>query len=178
MMRNKNYCFHELERYILDTKRKDRLLEIWGNKTLTWASPSKALSRKMDHLYSCQLDACSMIREKELGGFFEVSLVFNYMRHFFKDFHRTCFIPITILCWRDSGGLSNKESAYQCRRHRRRGFNPWIGKIPWRRKWQPISVFSPGESQGQRSLSGYSPWGHKESDMTEWFGTHTQILLK
>ena len=60
MMRNKNYCFHALERYVLDTKRKDKLLEIWGNKTVTLAmgnmtaSPSKALSRKMDHLYSCQ----------------------------------------------------------------------------------------------------------------------------
>ena len=45
---------------------------------------------------------------------------------------------------------------------RRPGFNPWVGKIPWRRKWQPNPVFLPGESHGQRSLVGYSPWGHKE----------------
>ena len=38
---------------------------------------------------------------------------------------------------------------------------------PWRRKWQPTPVFLPGESHGQRRLGGYSPWGHKESDMTE-----------
>ena len=38
----------------------------------------------------------------------------------------------------------------------------------WRREWQPAPVFLPGESQGQRSLAGYSPWGHKESDTTEW----------
>ena len=50
---------------------------------------------------------------------------------------------------------------------RRSGFDPWVGKIPWRRKWQPTPVLSPGESHGQRSLVGYSPWGHKESDMTE-----------
>ena len=50
---------------------------------------------------------------------------------------------------------------------RRCGFDPWVGKIPWRRKWQPSPVFLPGESPGQRSLSGYSPWGCKESDMTE-----------
>ena len=41
------------------------------------------------------------------------------------------------------------------------------GKIPWRRAWQPTPVFLPGESHGQRSLAGYSPWGCKESDMTE-----------
>ena len=50
----------------------------------------------------------------------------------------------------------------------RPGFDPWIGKIPWRRKWQPTPVFLPGEFHGQRSLVGYGPWGHKESDMTEW----------
>ena len=46
-------------------------------------------------------------------------------------------------------------------------FNPWDRKIPWRRKWQPSPVFLPEKSHGQRSLAGYSPWGHKESDMTE-----------
>ena len=50
---------------------------------------------------------------------------------------------------------------------RRRGFDPWVGKIPWRRQWQPIPVFLPGESRGQRSLAGYSPWGRKESGTTE-----------
>ena len=48
----------------------------------------------------------------------------------------------------------------------RLGFDPWIGKIPWRRAWQPTQVFLPRESQGQRSLADYSPWGHKELDMT------------
>ena len=43
----------------------------------------------------------------------------------------------------------------------------WIGKIPWRREWLPTPVFWPGEFYGQRSLAGYSPWGHKESDMTK-----------
>ena len=46
-------------------------------------------------------------------------------------------------------------------------FNPWVGEIHWRSKWQPTPVFWPGESHGQRSLVGYSPWGHKESGMTE-----------
>ena len=62
------------------------------------------------------------------------------------------------------GGSDRKESVCQCRRPR---FNPWVKKIRWRREWQPTSVLLPRESQGQRSLTGYSPWGHKESDMTE-----------
>jgi len=64
--------------------------------------------------------------------------------------------------------LSGKESASQCRRHRTRGFNPWVGKIPWRRKWQPTPVILSGESHGQRSPVGYSPKGCcEELDMTE-----------
>ena len=54
--------------------------------------------------------------------------------------------------------LSGKESACQSRRHR---FNPWVGKIPWRRKWQPTPVVLPGKCHGQRSLVGYGPWGHR-----------------
>jgi len=48
-----------------------------------------------------------------------------------------------------------------------RGFDPWVGKIPWRRAWQPTTVFLPGEAHGQRSLGGCSPWGRKESDTIE-----------
>ena len=47
--------------------------------------------------------------------------------------------------------------ACQCRS----GLDPWVGKIPWRREWQPTPVFLPGKSHGQRSLVGYSPWGRK-----------------
>ena len=47
------------------------------------------------------------------------------------------------------------------------GFDHKVGKIPWRRKWQPTPVLSPGKSHRQRNLVGYSPWGHKESDMNE-----------
>ena len=54
-----------------------------------------------------------------------------------------------------------KEPTCQWRRLR---FDPWVGKIPWGRKWQPTLVFLPGGFQGQRSLTGYSPWGHKELD--------------
>ena len=47
--------------------------------------------------------------------------------------------------------------------------------MPWSRKWQPTPVFLPGESQGQRSLEGYSPWDCKESGMTEQLKTHTSM---
>jgi len=50
---------------------------------------------------------------------------------------------------------------------RRLGFDLWVGKIRYRREWQPIPIFLPGKSQGQRNLVGHSPWGHKESDVTE-----------
>ena len=56
------------------------------------------------------------------------------------------------------GGASGKEPACQCERHRRCEFDPWVGKMPWRRKWQSTAVFLPGKSHGQRSLEGYSPW--------------------
>ena len=52
-------------------------------------------------------------------------------------------------------------------------FHPWVGTIPWRRKWQPTPVFWPGEFHGQRSLVGYSPWVRKDSDTTEWLTLDT-----
>ena len=54
-----------------------------------------------------------------------------------------------------------------CLQCRRPGFDPWVGKIPWRRKWQPTPGLLPGKSHGLRSLVGYSPWGCKEVDTTE-----------
>ena len=65
----------------------------------------------------------------------------------------------------------------QCRRTR---FDHWIGKIPWRREWQPTPAFLPGELHGQRRLAGYSPQDCKELDMTEQL-THmycTTLILQ
>ena len=67
------------------------------------------------------------------------------------------------------GGSDSKHVCLQCQRP---GFNAWVGKIPWRRKWQPILVFLPGKSHGQRSLVGYSPWGREELDTTEQLHFH------
>ena len=68
-----------------------------------------------------------------------------------------------LLCISFPGGSDGKESA--CR-SKSAGFDPSIQKIPGRRAWLPTPVFLPGEFHGQRSLAAYSPWGHKESDMT------------
>ena len=65
------------------------------------------------------------------------------------------------------GGTSGKAPACQCRRCKRWKFDPWLGKICWRRPWQLTLVCLPGESHGQRNLAGYHPRGHSELDMTE-----------
>ena len=77
----------------------------------------------------------------------------------------TLFNQIQGLPW----WLKRWRSRLQCRRPR---FDPWVGKIPWRRQWLSTPVFLPGESHRQRSLAGYSLWGQKESDTVEWL-THT-----
>ena len=61
------------------------------------------------------------------------------------------------------------KNLLQCRRPQ---FDPWVGKISWKREWLPTPVFLPGEFHGERSLVGYSPWSHKELDTTERL-THT-----
>ena len=71
---------------------------------------------------------------------------------------------------------SGKESACQGKIHTRFGFDPWVGKIPWRRKWQRTTAFLPEKFCGQRSLVGYSPKCHKELDMTEHTRTHKHNL--
>ena len=57
------------------------------------------------------------------------------------------------------------------------GFDPWIGKILWRRKWQPTPGSLPGESHEQRSLVDYSPWGRKESDTTEQLNNNNKRVI-
>ena len=81
---------------------------------------------------------------------------FNHSIFLYSDFF------ITGLPW----WLRGQSLCLQCRRP---GSDPWVRKIPWRRKWQPTLVLLPGKFHGQRSLVGYNLWGRKELDMTEWF---------
>ena len=70
------------------------------------------------------------------------------------------------------GGARGKEPVCRCRRPERLRFSPWVGKIPWRRKWQPTPVFLPGESHGQRSLAGYTVHGvAKSQTRLNWLST-------
>ena len=93
---------------------------------------------------------------------------------YFKSFfHCRSLLWIILSVITDQMGLpwwlSGKEPAFQCRRC---GFHPWVGEIPWRRKRQPIPIFLPGKSHGQRSLASYSPCGYslatKQQQLIRW----------
>ena len=78
--------------------------------------------------------------------------------------------------WGFPGGVHGKDPSCLCRRHKRHELNPWVRKIPWRRAWQPTLVFFPGESPWTEEPGRlYSPWGHKELDMTEVISTHVSL---
>ena len=81
------------------------------------------------------------------------------------------------LFWTSLMAQGSPDGKSLCQQCRRPYLDPWIGKIPWRRKWQPTPVLLPGKSHGQRSLIGYSPWGHKESDTTEQLHFHFSLVL-
>ena len=84
-----------------------------------------------------------------------LGFVFDFQLSFLKTFKDIKRISLMV---------QNVKHLPQCGRPR---FNPWVGKIPWRRKWQPTTVLLPGKSRGRRSLVDCSPWGRKESDTTE-----------
>ena len=92
--------------------------------------------------------------------FFIKKIIFPQMFYFEEKTNNLAYIKYG----RFPGGSDGKASAYNAGYL---GFDPWVGKIPWRRKWQPTPVFLPGEFHGQRSLVGYSLWGHKELNTTE-----------
>ena len=69
-------------------------------------------------------------------------------------------------------GAVVKNSPAKAEEGKRQRFDPWVGKLPWSRKWQPTPELLPGKSHGQRSLVGYSLWGCKESDTTECGNIH------
>ena len=71
------------------------------------------------------------------------------------------------------GGSDSKSICLQCGRP---GFDPCVGKIPWRRKWQPTPVLLPGKSHEQRNLAGCSPWGRKETQLSDFTFTFTKSL--
>ena len=105
----------------------------------------------MEFLFSCLFLLFTLKFYTFFKGYFSLTVITNYCLYSYG-------FP---------GGASGKEPACQCRRRKRHGFEPWLGKIPWRREWQLTAEFLLRESHGQRSLVGHSPWSHKESDRTE-----------
>ena len=121
-----------------------------------------SLSQASDSAGSCSLAVLGPQPAGSLWGF-SVSITTD------TDSYNKC------LLFRGFPGASVvKGSPCQCRRPE---FDPWVGKTPWRRKWPPAPVFLPGESHGQRSLAGCSPWGGKESAMTELRHIPLALLL-
>ena len=86
----------------------------------------------------------------------------------------TLIFSYELIAYRLSRWHSGKESTCQCKRHKRCRFNLRVRKIPWRRKWQPTSVFLPGKFHGQRSLASYSPWGCQRVGH-DWANTYTHM---
>ena len=84
-------------------------------------------------------------------------------------------LNISSLFWGFPEWFRGKESTCQYRRH---GFNPWVGKIPWGRKWHPTPVFLPGKSHGQRNLGDYSPWSCEESDTIEQLNNNKNLTWR
>ena len=86
--------------------------------------------------------------------------IFKSSAHFWRSIH--ILVPeISLSQFSPPGSplwLRWQRICLQCSRP---GFDPWVRKIPWRREWQPTLVFLPEKSHGQRSLVGYSPWGHR-----------------
>ena len=98
---------------------------------------------------------------------------FGRFQHSSMNVQSHRFFNYNMINARKSCQVERVRSTCQCRRRKRRGFDPWVGKIPWSRKWQPAPLFLLGKFHGQRTLAGYSPWDYKELDMPECAHTHT-----
>ena len=108
---------------------------------ISFFSPFLASPLFLSHNFPSSLSTTGWRRNKEVEP--EISAVYR--------------LP-TSMDQAPSWWLRGEESACQCRRH---GFNPWVEKLPWRRKWLPTPVLLPEEFHGQRSLEGCSAWGCK-----------------
>ena len=121
-----------------------------GRKKTGWAYVSKAWGWKLNPR---QQSSNLRVTKKQPAGPMQTRAVFCLT-------HKFCLnseLAPTLKFLNMPGGTTGKEPTRQCRRHKRHRFSPGVGKIPWRRAWQPTPVFLPGEFQGQRSLKGYSP---------------------
>ena len=106
------------------------------------------------HPYNVSMFLCPCVSRKlvTIGGLIRFRLSTSGVR---QGGGKTISCAVLCTCIRRAIRLSDQVSACQCRR----GFHPWVGKILWRRKWQPTPVLLPEKFHGRRSLVGYNPWG-------------------
>ena len=118
-----------------------------------------------------------MLRKAFLPPIYVVCLLFTF-RILMGFFFFFAFKPLIhlefILLYSVRNDSVGKEST--CNAEDASSIDPWVEKIPWRRKWQPTPVFLPEKSHGQRSLGGCRPWGYKEPDTTERLSMHLEIV--
>ena len=140
-------------------RRLDTYLKAWWDSYLCifWFRPINVWIQT----YTSRGFYCNSCQNKTLGPFWPA--YWKCELNISKKSKRQNFIYSMEMIV-DFPGSSDGKSV--CLQPGRPGFDPWVGKIPWRRKWQPTPVLLPGKSHG-RGLVGYSPWGRKESDTTE-----------
>ena len=137
--------------------KKNWLIQLWGlspkSCRVSWQSEDPGKSQR----------SSSSLKASILSSSGEPNLFLRYS----VDWMSTA--PTNPHSASASLGLRWLRICLQCRRC---GFNPWVGKISWRRKWQPTPVFLPGKSYGQTSLAGCNPWGRKELDTADQLSLH------
>ena len=166
------------------TWKRKQPSQIFGSSQATWTSPFSLFPR----------DPCITVLELHppcftlISPLFAMSLAFW---HFFRILSLFIYFSlnnckgqkITLfvlykcslhICLGFACGSDGKESAYGARDS---GTIPGSGRWPWRRAWQPILAFLPGESQAQKSLEGYSPWGHKETLLLLSHFSHARLYV-
>ena len=128
----------------------------WWPLDVTGPTPPPSGDDAAISAHASQEEACSLVVPAQNDG----SLSFFFSSISFPQ------LPT----WGFPRWLNDREFACQCRSLR---FNPWVGKIPWSRKWQPTPVFLPRKSHGQRRVAGCSPWSHRVRQDRTHTHTHT-----
>ena len=131
---------------------------------LLWSKALAASTSQALHRPRLGLQSAASVYLGTQRRMFSASSQSYQMRHSGRGSH-LCLTNLRGKIWGFPKFWAQQRIHLNCRRPR---FNPWVGKIAWRREWQPTPVFFPGELHGQKSLAGYSPHGHNELDTTDW----------
>ena len=142
---------------------------VWVNSGSWWWTGRPGVlwfmgSRRVGHDWATELNWTDELHIPSFSSRFLELFLWIFVRSILKWRAEHCLAPRFLPCSSPHAYLevlprwhSGKKSTCQCRRFKRHGFDPWVGKMPWSRKWQPTPLFLPGKSHGQRSLADYSP---------------------